>query len=291
MNRDYIKKIETIKKLRSFFDTEGAVEVFTPVLRKTSCAPISRIQTENGLYLRNCQEMQLRLMTGYYDNVFEIGPSFRKEEEDSTHGVEFTLCEAIFKGKKLEYLKNLIKKLFDEFGKGYTCDEISVSNEIKRITGIDIIASGEQVLVEYLKNRYPGYIFQQNFHLVNHFIHEEIEPLSRNKCVFFVDYPSCTLSLARYSDCSKEIVNRFEFFVDGLEISNGYEIAPSIEEFITRNAKVDMFTPEEQYLATCLSVGSIPLDAAIIGIGIERLCMSVFDIHDIRLLLHENNVF
>lgn len=292
MNIAYKQKIEMIKALRAFLSKKGATEVFTPIIRKTSCDPIRRVQTEYGTFLRNCQELQLRLMMEYYGDVFEIGPSFRREEhEDTLHGREFTLCEAQFSKKKVEYLQCILKEFIGIFRKDLQFEEISVAKEIYRLTGINIVADGELKLINCLKERYPNFGFEQNFHLVNHFIHQEIEPLSLDKCVFFTEYPSCTLSLARYADSSNEVVRRFEFFINGIEVSNGYENSVSVDEFVERNKKVEMYTDEEKYLEKRLRDGSIPTDTAIIGIGVERLCMTLYNIPDIQILLHENTAF
>lgn len=292
MNTAYKKKIEMIKALRTFFSKKGATEVFTPITRRTSCDSIRRVQTEYGTFLRNCQELQLRLMMEYYGDVFEIGSSFRREEhEDALHGREFTLCEAQFSEKEIKYLQSILKEFIRIFRKDFQFEEISIAKEVYRLTGINIATDGELKLVNCLKDRYPDFEFVQSFHLVNHFIHQEIEPLSLNKCVFFIEYPACTLSLARYADSTNEVVKRFEFFVNGIEVSNGYENSISVDEFVERNKKVGMFTDEEKYLENRLRDGSIPTDTAIIGIGVERLCMALYNIPDIQILLHENTTF
>lgn len=292
MNFAYKQKIEIIKSLKNFLFDIGATEVFTPVMRKTSSDSICRMKTEYGTYLRNCQELQLRLMMEYYGNVFEIGPSFRKEDkEDNTHGREFTLCEAQFIAKGMDFLIDSLKRFIRLYRNDFVFEQISVANEIHRLTGINIVNEGEEALINYLKKRYPNFSFNQNFKLINYFIQQEIEPLSKGRCVFFIDYPTCTLSLARYNDSSKETIRRFELFINGIEVSNGYENSTDIDEFIERNQKVGMFTEEEKYLEKKLRDGSVPTDTSIIGIGIERLCMAIYDISDIQILLHENSIF
>ncbi len=292
MNKAYTKKIETIKKLRIFFDEIGATEVFTPIFRKSTSPSMKRIETKSGIYLRNCQELYLRLMMEYYGDVFEIGSSFRIEaKEDEIHGCEFTLLEAQFANKKLCDLMNILKKIIFDVRPEFIFEEISVAETIKTKTGIDLVSLGESALVEYLSNFYPKFQFKHNFQIINHYIQQEIEPISRGKCVFFTEYPSCTLSLARYYKSSKEIIKRFELFINGIEISNGYENSIDIDEFVKRNKSVSMFTKEEAYLEKKLREGAIPVDTSIIGIGIERLCMVLYDISNIQLLLRENVFF
>jgi len=292
MNLVYTQKIEMIKALRSFFVEKGATEVFTPVTRKTTSMSIQRVETEFRTFLRNCQELQLRLMMAYYGDVFEIGPCFRREAiEDATHGREFTLLEAQFSNKDLSFLIGSLKEYISSQHSGFIFEEVSVVGEILQKTGIDVVEEGEEKLVRFLQNLYPSMSFTQNYQYINYFIQQEIEPMSKGRCVFFTEYPSCTLSLARYTDTSKEVINRFELFIDGIEVSNGYENSIDVDEFVERNKRVGMFTEEEQYLEERLRDGSIPTRTAIIGIGVERLCMTIYNIPNIQLLLHENSVF
>lgn len=292
MNELFKKKIELIKELKSFFSEIGATEVFTPIMRKTCSDSIKRVETKYGTYLRNCQEMQLRLMMEYYGDVFEIGSSFRPEEhEDDTHGREFTLLEAHFSSKKLEFLIEILKKIIHSQKSDINFCEVSVYETIKNLTGIDLVTEGIYKLVEYLEKIYPTYEYSQAFQLINHYIHNEIEPLSRGRCVFFTQYPSCTLSLARYESGTNEIIRRYECFIDGIEISNGYEYSKDVDEFVYRNKIVNMYTPEEQYMEMKLRSGKLPIDVSVIGIGIERLCMAFNNTKNIQVLLHENEVF
>lgn len=292
MNELFKKKIELIKELKLFFYNIGSTEVFTPIMRKTCSNSMKRIETEYGTYLRNCQEMQLRLMMEYYGDVFEIGSSFRPEEcEDDFHGREFTLLEAHFSSKKLEYLMEILKEIINVKIPNIKFCEVSIYETIKSNTGIDLVTDGIDKLIAYLKKLYPVYKYSQSFQLINFYIHNEIEPLSLGKCVFFTQYPACTLSLARYETGTDEIVRRYECFIDGIEISNGYEYSVDVDEFVHRNKIVDMYTPEEQYMEKKLRSGVLPMDVSVIGIGIERLCMVCNNVKNIQILLHENEVF
>lgn len=292
MNRDYARKIDMIKAVRRFFTDLGATEVFTPVTRSTSSMAIQRVRTEFGTYLRNCQELQLRLMMEYYGDVFEIGPAFRLEQdEDSSHGREFTLLEAQFADRDLAFLMTALKNLISPMRPELSFEEVSVSEAILRRTGVDIAAEGEAGLLAFLQTVYPHFPYTHSFELINHYIRREIEPMSAGRCVFFTRYPTCTLSLARCVPESTEIIERYELFVDGLEVSNGYVNTLDIDEFVERNSRVGMYTVEERYLEGRLRSGLIPRDTCVIGIGVERLCMAVHGISDIQNLLRENPVF
>lgn len=288
----YLEKISIVKKLRSFFESLGATEVFTPISRKTCADIISRVPAGKDRYLRNCQESYLRLFTPIYGDVFEIGPSFRPESSiDQTHGIEFMLLEAQFLHKDLDFLIGILESFVTQQRDDFICEKVSISNIIKKNLSVDISSDGEEKLIEVLKLKYPKFQYQQPYELVNHYIANEIEPLSIDKCVFFYEYPVCTLSLARTIEKSKNIIQRFEFFVNGVEVSNGYVYVDKVEEYIQRNKNVNLYTIEEEYLSKKFSDGEIDMDACVIGIGIERLCMALNSCDDIRVFLQENDVF
>lgn len=292
MNEYYVKKIQLVKELKKYFEKLGAEEIITPVSRRTSADIISRVSIGNGLFLRNCQESYMRLFTQIYDSVFEIGPSFRPEDcEDKVHGFEFLLLEAQFVHKGLNYITKILKNFVESSRNDFVCKYVSVYETIKLQLGVDLIVDGEEKLIKILQSEYPNYNYTQNYELINHYISDRIEPISKGKCIFFYEYPASTLSLARYCEKSKELVQRFEFFINGIEISNGYTYSNNVEEYIYRNQKVNLFTSEEEYLAEQFKQSIIPMDASVIGIGIERLCMALYDISDIRVLLRENSIF
>ena len=281
-----------IKYLRRFFETKKCIEVFTPIIRVTCSPSMGRVKTQYGTYLRNCQESYLRLFMGYYGDVFEIGSSFRPEEqEDKTHGIEFTLLEAQMQSKTLKQMMELLEEIVKEFIPDAEFEVISIYEAIKQKLGIDIKAVGIAPVVEQLNCIYPDFVYNQDFEIVNHFIHDEIEPLSKNKFVFFTEYPTCTLSIANNTQGESEIVNRFEFFINGIEVSNSYEYTEDVDEYISRNQIVEMYTPEESCIAERIKSGLIPAQASVIGIGVERLCMTLYGAKDISPFLHENNIF
>lgn len=243
MNEYYKKKIEVIKFLRQFFESKNCTEVFTPITRRTCSPSMKRVTTQYDNYLRNCQESYLRLMTEYYGDVFEIGPSFRPEErEDNTHGIEFVLLEAQLKNKSIDYMMELLKNIVLEYNPEAKFEIVSIYESIKTISGIDIKETGISPFIEYLKEQYPLLNFSQEFEIVNYFINKQLEPSSKERYVFFTEYPACTLSIANYRNDTNEIVNRFEFFINGIEVSNSYEYVQDINEYIYRNKIVDMYT-------------------------------------------------
>lgn len=292
MNDEYVKKIEMIKYLRRYFESKGCIEVFTPIIRATCSPSMGRVKTQYGNYLRNCQESYLRLLMGYYGDVFEIGSSFRPEEqEDETHGIEFTLLEAQMQGKFLQQMMNMLREIVLEFNPDAKFEVISIYEMIKQRLGLDIKATGISAVVECLRSMYPNYLYKQDFEIINRYIHDEIEPLSGGKYVFFTEYPTCTLSIAKHPQGESEIVNRFEFFINGIEVSNSYEYIEDIDEYILRNQIVEMYTPEEKCLVERMKLKMIPTQASVIGIGVERLCMTLYGAKDISPFLHENNIF
>jgi lysyl-tRNA synthetase class 2 len=125
--------------------------------------------------------------------------------------------------------------------------------------------------------------------LVNKFIEAEIEPSSKNKIVIFKDYPICTISSARKIQNTKSLINRFELFINGSEIMHAYEDENDLEDFINRSKKVDLYNYEEKIIINNIKDGILPSNSAGLGIGIERLCMAVYNVNNINEYFFSSN--
>ncbi len=277
------KKMEVTIALKRFLENYGFVEVSTPVMRRDGGDFIHRIKLQ-GIdgYLRDSHELQLRWLLTSSESVYEIGSCFRLEDSEKldTNMTEFLLMELFTSKHDLNSLKEIIKR-FIKSQKSHTAfEEISISEHIKKQFGIDLSCSGSQEkLYAKLKEQYGDMPFAHDFEYVSHYVETEIEPLSHEKVVFFTDYPECTCSYANIK-CG-DIISRFELFADGLEIANGFDDECNAERFIARNKEVPIFKNEESATANALREKKLPCVSAGVGIGIERLCMFLFDINDI----------
>ena len=274
----FTKKIEVIHKLKAFLDSKGFYEVLTPIIRKDAGSLIPRIKLEKSSQaLRDSHELQLRYLLSEYKSIYEIGYCFRSESEDSaaTNAQEFLLMELFSSRHNLKDLKELTKQFISYYMPDAIFFEISIAEQIKLNLGIDLFVDSEDILVRKLKEIYEDYNFDYDYEYILHYIETEIEPLSKGKIVFFTDYPECTTSYAKID--KGHVISRFELFADGLELANGFDDECDPDLFFSRNSELPIFPKEENAIIEGLLSGDLPSHSSGVGIGIERLCMYLFD--------------
>lgn len=273
----YQEKIKLLCDMKQFLNKEGFCEVLTPVLRKDKGLLIPRIALENGQALRDSHELQLRYLLTIYDSVYEIGSCFRNESGDTLNksAQEFLLMELFSSKHTLEELKELTKEFILMKKPDSIFHEISIAEQIKLQFGIDLFIQKQEILFNRLRENYKTQSFKYDYQYVLYYIEQEIEPLSKGKIVFFTDYPECTTSYAKIK--KGDVISRFELFANGLELANGFDDECSPTLFRERNIDLPIFFKEEKVIEECLLNGKLPNHSAGLGIGIERLCMFLYN--------------
>lgn len=277
----FLQKMHVVRDLKIFLNEHGFQEVLTPVLRKNPGTLFPRIQLKNGQALRDSHELQLRYLLSEYNSIYEIGSCFREESEKntSTSSREFLLMELFTSKHSLFDLKELTKQFILCQKPDTIFYEISIADCIKNQFNIDLFHEDQEIFITKLKEIYSEENFQYSYEYVLHYIEKEIEPLSQGKVIFFVDYPECTCSYAKIK--KGNVISRFELFADGLELANGFDDECSPESFEARNKSLPIFQNEEETIVNGLSTSLLPATSAGVGIGIERLCMFLFERNEI----------
>lgn len=291
----YMKKIQLVNELRTFLERKGFLQVNTPILRKDSGKLIRRISLENfgnekKFALRDSHELTLRWLLAETDSVFEIGSCFRMEADISlTNAMEFLLMELFTTKYNLEGIKSFLKEFILSYKPNIIFEEISIADHIKKDYGVDLRNESQEELYIDLKEHYGKTLYKFDYEYVLHYIEDVIEPLSKGKIVFFTDYPECTCSYAKIK--VGNVLSRFELFADGLEIANGFDDECNSKLFAERNRELPIFRNEEAEIVQGLLSGKLPSVSAGLGIGIERLCMFLFDCKDINKFAFPSDVF
>lgn len=289
----FAEKTEVIAKLQDFLNHCGFKEVHTPVLRRDVGQLIKRIKLEGdySYALRDSHELQLRWLLTKFDSVFEIGSCFRHEtaEKSATNTGEFLLMELFTSKYNLGQIQELVSKFILFLKPDTFFEEISIADHIKKHIGIDLLTESQETLYQRLKKCYPALSFENDYEYVLHYIETEIEPLSKGKVVFFTDYPECTCS---YADIKQgQVIKRFELFADGLELANGFDDECDAARFRLRNEALPIFPEEEKAIADALEAGKLPSASAGVGIGIERLCMFLYGVDNIKMFSFMSDAF
>ncbi|MBI1347860.1 lysine--tRNA ligase [bacterium] len=304
-----LKRLKIIESVRSTLKGEEYFEVETPVLHAIAGGAAARpfITHHNALdidlYLRIALELHLkRLMVGGIERVYEIGRVFRNEGVDSTHNPEFTMIELYQAYGNYETMMDLAEKIISNAAKvvndGATVvpwgdKTIDFTPPFARAKYGDLfrehaacdmhdaaaVAAKAKELHIPTENRHPDVI-------VNDVFEATVEDALVGP-VFVIDYPSSMCPLTKRKNGQPEIAERFELFVDGLEVANAYTELndPRLQEALFKTqlqglAEEDSMAKMDHDFVRALKVG-MPA-AGGMGIGIDRLVMLLTNTKTIR---------
>jgi lysyl-tRNA synthetase class 2 len=240
-------RARTVAALRRFLDDHGFIEVETPVLQPIYGGAAARPfithhnQLHQDLYLRISFELYLkRLLVGMYDRVYEIGRDFRNEGVSFKHNPEFTQLEfyAAYWDycDVMEFTEQMFSTVATEVTGSpvitYQGNEIDLQPPWRRITlrdaiheacGIDYL---EHPTAESLATAMKSIGHQPNpksswGKLVDSLLGTHVEP-NYVQPAFVLDYPRDISPLAKTKEDDPTHVERFEFFIGGMEMGNAF---------------------------------------------------------------------
>ena len=303
-----------IRCIQNFMDSQGFVEVETPILTTlltgASARPfVTHHNTQDlDMYLRIALELPLkRLLVGGMEAVYEIGRTFRNEGMDPKHNPEFTLMEAYLAYSDLEGMMDLTENMYqtiarDVMGKmtyNWCGDEISLEGPWKRISMVDAIKEEtgidfkqEMTVEEALKLADEHHIeVQEHEKTVGHIINLFFEKYVEEKLIqptFLYGHPIEISPLTKKNPEDPRFVDRFELFIGGKEFANAYtelnDPIDQLERFEAQLAEKDLGNDEandiDMDFIEALEYGMPP--AGGIGYGIDRLCMLFTESDSIR---------
>ncbi len=268
-----------IQALRAFFIDRGYLEVETPI-RIPAPAPEAYIEpiTSEGWFLQTSPELCMkRLLVAGIPKIFQICKCFRKNERGGRHLPEFTMLE--WYAAKSDYrdlmtdCEALLRSLAVATGKRGVLEwqgrRIDLGPEWERITVAEAFQRYAPCTVEEA-------LAQDRF---DELLVEYVEPhLGMTTPTFLCDYPAALGALARLSPNDATVAERFELYVAGLELANGFsELVDPVEQrarFLAEQEAIRLHGREpgpmpERFLA---ELGDMP-QAAGIALGVDRLVM------------------
>ena len=271
-----------IQAVRRFFISHDYLEVDTPI-RIPAPAPEAHIdaQESGDWFLQTSPELCMkRLLAAGYQNIFQICKCFRKKERGGRHLPELTLLEWYSVGQDYQTLmiqcEQLLKFILNalELDESITYQGIKINFKIpwKRL-------SVSEAFDAYASMPINAALQQSCFDEV---MVEEIEPRLGFNPVFLYDYPASRGALAKLKPDDNSIAERFEMYIGGLELCNGFsELTDSTEqrqrfeeELTFRKSSGNILYPmPEKFLST---LDEIP-EAAGNALGLDRLVMLLSD--------------
>lgn len=309
----FVKRSKIIQQIRNYFLERGYLEVETPMMQPipggAEATPFKTHHNALGmdLFLRIAPELYLkRLVVGGFERVFEINRNFRNEGVSTHHNPEFTMLEFYEAYATFQDLMNLTEKLFSRLSLEITGStsiiyqgnniefsgkwrRISLLNALKEYGGVDpsLLKDKEKLLefahshgIKILKADRIGKIITKVFDVLVQ--HKLIQP------TFITGYPVEVSPLSRRSDKDPTMTDRFELFIAGCEIANGFSELNDPEDQKSRfmqqlsnrqDGDDEAHYMDEDYIEA-LEYGMPPTAGE--GVGIDRLTMLFTDAASIR---------
>ena len=317
-SRDVFRKRSAIVAyIRAFLDAQDYLEVETPMMQTTPGGAIARPFTTHHnaldmpLFLRIAPELNLkRLIVGGFERVYEINRNFRNEGVSAQHSPEFTMLE-LYRAYAdyqdlIEMLEAMLRGMADailgttviryqgeefDFSKPFQCmtieeviEQVNPDFDASRMRDRDYLVSVCEKLGIPVKDNYGAGKLQIE-------IFEKSGENELRQPTFVTQYPTEVSPLSRRNDDDSFLTDRFEFFVAGREIANGFselnDPEDQAERFRTqamnREAGDDEAMAYDHDYIRALEYGMPP--TAGIGVGIDRLVMLFTDSPSIRDVL------
>jgi len=275
------------RKIRDFFYSRQVIEVVTPSLLDTPTTDVyidsielsvnHALSKSSKFYLHTSPELEMkRLLSKGSGDIFQICQVFRDNEQGNINSNEFTMLEFYRVDFDMHQLMDEIQELLVVLGKNDPVQKMSYAQAFFDFSDIDILNSDIEELKKILQSLglNSDYDWIEDMQTVL-FVHL-IEPKLKDIPVCFIyDFPKHQAALAQIDGL---VANRFELYIKGIEIANGYQELQSSEDYRSRfnqelikREKLSKSIPaiDEQFLKE-LSSSSLPFCSGV-AIGIERL--------------------
>jgi lysyl-tRNA synthetase class 2 len=293
-----------VSLLRRYLDNQGFLEFETPILQPiyggANARPFTSYHNflDQNLFLRIAPELYLkRLVVGGFEKVFEIARNFRNEAVDADHNPEFSMVEIYWAYRDFKDMmaltEDIVCSIINEVHGKYELPygditlnftkpwkKLSMEDAVKEIGGIDVFSHSVEelrTLARQHKLEEPDKPQSQREFLIAFF-----EGLVEEKLIqptFIHDYPVENSPLAKRHRSKEGFTERFEFFINGMEIGNGFsELNDPVdqkERFEAQDEKRRLGDVEAQMIdydfINAIGYGMPPTGG--VGIGIDRLVM------------------
>ena len=310
----FLTRSKIIQSIRVFFETRGYLEVETPMMHPIPGGAAARpfVTHHNALdmdfYLRIAPELYLkRLVVSGMEKVFEINRSFRNEGISTRHNPEFTMLEFYEAYQDHIYLMNLTETLIRELAikvlgtteisyQGYKINlanpflRLSITQAIQKFHPeyTDLQLNDRTYLIKKLESLNISYKPEDGIGKLQLSLFDETTEHLLMDPTFIVDYPSDVSPLARRNDKNPEVTDRFELYITGREMANGFSELNDPEDQAARfqeqvrakeSGDKEAMHYDGDYIRA-LEHGLPPTAGE--GIGIDRLIMLLTDSPSIR---------
>ncbi len=294
--RDALRaRADLLARIRSFFAEQGVLEVETPLASRAAATDpaLESLRTrfsgpggDAELYLQTSPELPMkRLLAAGSGPIFQVCKVFRDGERGRFHHPEFTLLEWYRPGwgyaRLMEEVATLVRAALDQ--PELELERIAYRDLFRSRLGIDPFTAGIESLREAARAAAIGDAnaldLERDGWLDLLLTHRLESGLGRNAMTLIYDYPASQAALARVRDDDPPVAERFELYIDGMELANGFqELGDAAEQrrrfesdLATRRRRGQVVPPIDERFLAALAAG-FP-ECAGVALGLDRLLM------------------
>jgi len=289
------------QKIREFFLQRQVLEVDVPVLSEYATVDpfIDSLATSvmaKTHYLQTSPEFFLkRLLAAYQQDIYSLGKAFRQGERGARHNPEFTMLEWYRVGWDEQALMEEVKQLLALFLPGLSWQRVSYRALFQHHLQLDphsaTVAELKACAQQHIDS---GFDTEDRHSWLDLLFSHCVEPQLPTGLIGVYDYPACQVALAQLGvdEQGHCVAKRFELYLNGLELANGYRELSDAEEQ-TRRFKQDQQyrqqnglpdLPYDESLVNALKQGAFP-ECSGVALGVDRLLMAVMQVTDIAHVL------
>jgi len=319
MNEDvretFYRRTRILKEIRAYLDANGYMEVETPVLLTLEIGADARpFKTHHNaldldMYLRIETELYLkRLIVGGFERVYEVGRIFRNEGMDASHNPEFTTIEMYQAYVDYEYMMNFIEGMYRHVTqavcgtlqipyRGKLIDmghweRLTMTEAVKKYSGVDFSAIASDEEAQRIAKE-KGVELEEGKTTKGHILAEFFDAFVEANLIqptFIYDYPVEISPLAKRKPLDPTMTERFEYFIDGMEMGNAFselndpidQKQRMVQQVEAKRAQGANAEVDEDFI-NALEYGMPPTGG--LGFGVDRLVMLLTDSATIRDVL------
>lgn len=295
------RRAALLADIRAFFARRGVLEVETPLLCSAGVTDpaIEPLLVQCGTslaaprYLQTSPEYAMkRLLAAHGEAIFQLAHAFRDGEAGSRHNPEFTLLEWYRPGFSLHALMDEVAQLVSDCLGPRAENRYSYRELFLRHLDLDPMTGADRDIEQSARDNIDvGDLTGDRDLWLDLLMSHVIEPQLQDLC-FVHDYPASQAALSRIETVEGvPVARRFELYVDGVELANGYhELSDPVEQRrrfeadnARRRARGQPERPLDEHLLAALEHG-LP-DCCGVALGLDRLLMLATGTSDIRDVL------
>lgn len=269
-----IKKCTLFKAMRSFLEDKGFIEIHTPILHHRPDYPVNShftiIENRTVTYLRTCMELRLRQVLSIgLKSVYEIGPCFRKEKKIGSP-FEFYIMECFKESIDFDELISLTEDICKYCAKSININLLD--GKWPRRSIYQLFPMNEIQEMREKSSDVPSFI-----ELFDKTLDSKIRNEINESVFFLIDYPVETVCLARRKEHNSNLIERFELFINNIEVAHGFIDSIDSQDVQLRMKEIGW---NDKPLWELLKKKKLPTSGGV-GIGMERLFKALCGIENI----------